>query len=42
MAHDLPLLYRVGQTLANSKRWPEWGQGSEFRATREASRSERR
>jgi Zn-dependent M28 family amino/carboxypeptidase len=42
MAHDLPLLYRVGQMLANSKRWPEWGQGSEFRATREASRSERR
>jgi Zn-dependent M28 family amino/carboxypeptidase len=42
MAHDLPLLYRVGDTLANSKRWPEWGQGSEFRATREASRGERR
>jgi Zn-dependent M28 family amino/carboxypeptidase len=42
MAHDLPLLYRVGETLANSKRWPEWGAASEFRATREASRSERR
>ena len=42
MAHDLPLLYRVGEMLANSKRWPEWGQGSEFRATREASRGERR
>ncbi|SOD22691.1 Zn-dependent amino- or carboxypeptidase, M28 family [Variovorax sp. YR752] len=42
MAHDLPLLYRVGETLANSRRWPEWGQGSEFRAIREASRGERR
>ncbi|MDP9893434.1 Zn-dependent M28 family amino/carboxypeptidase [Variovorax boronicumulans] len=42
MAHDLPLLYRVGETLANSKRWPEWGEGSEFRATRDASRAERR
>jgi Zn-dependent M28 family amino/carboxypeptidase len=42
MAHDLPLLYRVGEMLANGKRWPEWGAASEFRATREASRSERR
>jgi Zn-dependent M28 family amino/carboxypeptidase len=42
MAHDLPLLYRVGETLANSRRWPAWGQGSEFRAIREASRGERR
>lgn len=42
MAHDLPLLYRVGETLANSRRWPEWGPGSEFRAIRDASRSERR
>ena len=42
MAHDLPLLYRVGETLANSRRWPEWGQSSEFRAVREASRAERR
>ncbi len=42
MAHDLPLLYRVGETLANSRRWPEWGADSEFRATRDASRSERR
>lgn len=42
MAHDLPLLYRLGETLANSRRWPEWGQGSEFRAIREASRGERR
>jgi Zn-dependent M28 family amino/carboxypeptidase len=41
MAHDLPLLYRVGETLANSKRWPAWGAASEFRATREASRNER-
>ena len=37
MTHDLPLLYKLGSDLANSKRWPEWGKDSEFRAS---SRSE--
>ncbi|HEY0229913.1 MAG TPA: M28 family metallopeptidase [Dokdonella sp.] len=42
MTHDLPLLYKVGSDLANSKRWPDWSGDSEFRATRDASAAERR
>lgn len=41
MAHDLGLLYKVGNDLANSKRWPDWSQDSEFRAKRDATRNER-
>jgi Zn-dependent M28 family amino/carboxypeptidase len=41
MARDLQLLYTVGAELANSKRWPNWGTDSEFRATRDASAGER-
>ena len=33
MTHDLPLLYKLGSDLANSKRWPDWAKDSEFRAT---------
>ncbi|HET6632274.1 MAG TPA: M28 family metallopeptidase [Rhodanobacteraceae bacterium] len=42
MAHDLQLLYAVGSKLANSQEWPNWGAGSEFRATRDASAAARR
>jgi Zn-dependent M28 family amino/carboxypeptidase len=42
MTHDLPLLYKVGSDLANSKRWPDWSRDSEFRAVRDASESERK
>lgn len=42
MAHDLPLLYKVGSDLANSRRWPDWGKDSEFRAVRAQSAAERR
>jgi Zn-dependent M28 family amino/carboxypeptidase len=42
MTHDLPLLYKVGADLANSTRWPDWAQDSEFRATRDASAAERK
>ncbi|MGN6518929.1 MAG: M28 family metallopeptidase [Dokdonella sp.] len=42
MAHDLPLLYKVGSDLANSTRWPNWAQDSEFRATRDATATERK
>ncbi|RMH15902.1 MAG: M28 family peptidase [Gemmatimonadetes bacterium] len=33
---DLELLYRVAFTLANGDAWPEWAEGNEFRAIREA------
>ena len=32
--HDLKLLFRVGRRLAFEKTWPEWKQGSEFKALR--------
>ena len=41
MVHDLPILYRLGNDLANSTRWPQWGADSEFRAIREATAAQR-
>ena len=41
MARDLQMLHTLGAGLANSNRWPNWAQGSEFRAAREASAAER-
>jgi len=42
MAADLNLLHELGRDLANSARWPEWGEGSEFKETRDASAAARR
>ena len=42
MAHDLGVLYQVGAELANSNRWPDWAQDSEFRAKRDATAAERK
>lgn len=42
MSHDLGVLYQVGADLASSIEWPDWSQDSEFRATRDASVSERK
>ena len=42
MARDLELLYALGNGLANSKRWPNWSQDSEFRAARDATSAERK
>ena len=39
---DLHLYFGLGQTLANSRTWPEWKTGSEFKALREKTRSERK
>jgi Zn-dependent M28 family amino/carboxypeptidase len=41
MAHDLPVLYKVGGDLANSDQWPEWSKDSEFRAARDETAAER-
>ena len=35
------LLHLVGETLANSREWPNWSADSEFRATRDQSAAER-
>ncbi|MBN7797556.1 M28 family metallopeptidase [Parahaliea mediterranea] len=35
---DLKLYYRIGRDLANTDQWPNWVEGDEFRAVRDASR----
>lgn len=40
-AQDVDLLYNVGHMLANSRAWPGWKEGSEFRALRETSAAKR-
>jgi Zn-dependent M28 family amino/carboxypeptidase len=41
-AQDVTLIYDIARELANSKQWPEWNAGSEFKATRDASAAQRR
>ncbi len=36
---DLQLLFEVGRRLASESSWPQWKEGSEFKAVREASRT---
>jgi Zn-dependent M28 family amino/carboxypeptidase len=38
---DLNVFYRIGHHVANSSEWPEWYEGNEFRAIREASLAEK-
>ena len=40
VAEDVTLAYRVGAALANSDAWPNWYEGNEFRALRDAQRAE--
>ena len=42
MVHDLPILYKLGNDLANSSRWPTWAPGSEFLGIREESSAQRK
>jgi Zn-dependent M28 family amino/carboxypeptidase len=42
LAHDLSLLYRVGDDLANSHQWPDWAKDSEFRRERDETAAQRR
>lgn len=39
---DLWLYFWVGEELANSRDWPQWRDGNEFKAIRDASANERR
>ncbi len=41
-AADTLLVYDLGLELANSRRWPHWEEGSEFRGIREQSEAARR
>ncbi|AKS41057.1 M28 family metallopeptidase [Wenzhouxiangella marina] len=38
VAEDLELLYMVGRELADGEQWPNWREGNEFRAIRDADR----
>ena len=40
MVEDVRLLYAVGSRLAETEQWPNWYDGHEFRAVRDASRIE--
>ena len=42
LAADTLLVYDMGLELANSRHWPTWQKGAEFRAAREASDAARR
>jgi Zn-dependent M28 family amino/carboxypeptidase len=39
---DVELVYSIGERLANSRAWPEWKAGSEFKAIRDKSAAERK
>ncbi len=41
-AQDIGLFYEIGADLANSKTWPEWQAGSEFKALRDATKADRK
>ena len=41
-AQDIELLRAIIEDLGNSRRWPQWKEGSEFKAVREQSASVRR
>jgi len=36
-ARDVEIYYRVGKVIANSREWPRWNPGTEFKAAREES-----
>ena len=42
IAADATLLYDLGQSLANSREWPEWNAGAEFKAERDKTAAQRK
>jgi hypothetical protein len=42
IAADARVLYDLGERLANSREWPGWAQGAEFKAERDRTAAERR
>lgn len=41
LVEDVNVYFEIGRKLANSGEWPEWKDGSEFKAIRDASKAER-
>jgi len=42
VAQDGGMLFDLGETLANSREWPEWKAGSEFKAERDKTAAQRK
>ncbi|HEX2817238.1 MAG TPA: M28 family metallopeptidase [Phenylobacterium sp.] len=42
MAQELAIVYDLGRDLANSREWPEWKAGSEFKAARDKTAAMRK
>ena len=42
MSQDLAIVYDLGRDLGNSREWPQWKAGSEFKAARDKSAAARR
>jgi Zn-dependent M28 family amino/carboxypeptidase len=42
IADDAKLLYALGRRLADSREWPEWKEGAEFKAARDGSAAQRK
>ncbi|MGO1070752.1 M28 family metallopeptidase [Lysobacter sp. CA199] len=42
MARDMQILYTLGNDLANSTKWPNWSEDSEFRAARDETAQDRK
>ena len=42
MAQDLTIAFDLGQQLANSREWPDWKPGSEFKAARDKTADQRK
>jgi Zn-dependent M28 family amino/carboxypeptidase len=42
LAQDTELVYELGRDAANSNLWPQWKDGSEFKAIRDESAGARR
>ena len=42
LADDCLMLHRLGRTLADSAKWPEWREGSEFKRIRDLTAQDRR
>jgi hypothetical protein len=42
MAQELAIVYDLGRDLADSREWPEWKPGSEFKATRDKTAAMRK
>ena len=42
MVQEVSIFYDLGRELANSREWPEWKTGAEFKAARDKTRSARK